>query len=60
MFLYITFIYFFSFKKALIIHKEKRKKLMLNEALISDDTAKLYVQFFTQNNPKSKYYYTMV
>ena len=33
---------------------------MLNEALISDDTAKLYVQFFTQNNPKSKYYYTMV
>ena len=33
---------------------------MLNEALISDDTAKLYVQFFTQNKPKSKYYYTMV
>ena len=36
--------------------KKKQKKLMFNEFFISDkDTAKLYVQFFYQNNPKSEY-----
>ena len=35
-----------SFRKSLIIHKEKQKELMFNVSFISDiDTAKLYLQF---------------
>ena len=34
-------------KNLLVIHKEKQKKLMFNECLISDkDTAKLDIHFF--------------
>ena len=36
--------------------KKKQKNLMLMSVFMSDkDTAKLYVQFLDQNNPKSKY-----
>ena len=36
--------------------KKSLKKKSLMSVVISDkDTAKLYVQFFGQNNPKSKY-----
>ena len=49
--------YFHSFKNSLIIHKDKQKQLIFNEGLYISykDTAKLYVQFFLdQNNPKFK------
>ena len=38
----------YASKNLLVIHKEKQKKLMFNECLISDkDTARLYIHFFT-------------
>ena len=55
---------YYNFIKALIIHKEKQiqiKYKQRNWCLMSvfivayRDTAKLYVQFLDQNNPKSKH-----